>query len=162
MHKIASVYLIAVMLWSCSSAPTPTDTSTPDILTGDKGPDTSEVSDGGDTTTLDVPHIPSTLDFPVDQPGPYNIGYRTFPHSYVVPATGAERLIDIHIWYPTEATDGEHPTYEIFPDDISITDAPLAPPVSYEAGTERVCETLTSVRVAYTKYLSFVVIICSI
>jgi predicted dienelactone hydrolase len=133
MHKWPSLFLALVLLWSCGSSSSNPDISTPDQVIADDGSpatDAPDSADGNDITAPDVPHVPSTLDFPVDQSGPYNIGYRTFPHSYTVSATGEERLIDIHIWYPTEATDGAHPIYEIFPDDISIIDAPLAPPVS--------------------------------
>jgi len=68
------------------------------------------------------------LTWPVDAAGPYGTGYRTLPYTYTAASTGEDRTIDVHVWYPTEATTGEHPTYEvIFEDPISLLNAPLAP-----------------------------------
>jgi predicted dienelactone hydrolase len=72
---------------------------------------------------------PVMLSWAVDAAGPFGTGYRTLPITYMAAGTGEDRTLDIHVWYPTEATTGEHPTYEVFFDDpISIVDAPLAPP----------------------------------
>jgi len=67
--------------------------------------------------------------WPVDRPGPYRVGYRTFRHTYTPRGSSTPRTIPLHIWYPTLVAEGAHPTYAlIFRDTESFIDAPPAPP----------------------------------
>ncbi len=73
-------------------------------------------------------------DWEPEGPGPFNVGYRQFEHTYTPPGFTAPRTILINLWYPTLATDGAHPRYlGAFSDPSSIVDAPLAASI-YEGG----------------------------
>ncbi|MBK9262669.1 MAG: hypothetical protein IPM54_23065 [Polyangiaceae bacterium] len=70
------------------------------------------------------------LDYPVDEVGPFRVGYRTFIHTYSPADNSGPRDIRINIWYPTLDTEGENPKYiNVFPDDDVFIDAKLAPPM---------------------------------
>lgn len=67
--------------------------------------------------------------WPVERPGPYRVGYRTFRHTYTPRGSSTPRTLPMHVWYPTLVAEGAHPTYAlIFPDPSSYVDAPPAPP----------------------------------
>lgn len=96
----------------------------------DTGGDAADASADTTDATPDVGPPPSPLDFDAREPGPYAAGYRSWDHTYTVPGTGEERTILVNVWYPTDVTDGERPTYDgIFIDDYSVVDAPALPPV---------------------------------
>ncbi len=70
------------------------------------------------------------LSWPVDEAGPFQVGYRTWEHSYTAPGGVGERTIPMAMWYPTEETAGAPVTYEgLFPDEQSFGNAIAAPPV---------------------------------
>lgn len=72
----------------------------------------------------------STLELPVDGPGPFAVGYRSWPVEYPDPIAGAPRGITLHAWYPAEASDGPRPRHlDLFEDPESVVDAPARPPV---------------------------------
>lgn len=75
------------------------------------------------------PPAPSTLDFPLEQKGPFRVGHRTVTTRYQPPGGLPERTITVHLWYPTEDTEGEPVKYLLFPDKESLEGARLAPPV---------------------------------
>ncbi len=102
-----------LVLWACSS-------SQGEIDAVDSGPSDS---------SADVEAALPMLDFPVDEKGPFQVGYRTMDVSYQPPGTESPRSLVLNIWYPTEQTEGENPTYLFFLDTESIVDASLAPPV---------------------------------
>ena len=86
----------------------------------------------GDNTPKTEPDVvqPSVLDYPVGNAGPFNVGYRSVDLSYSAKGSGGERSTVLHIWYPTHAESGSHPSYVgVFLDDQVITDAPPAAPV---------------------------------
>ncbi|MBT9555880.1 MAG: hypothetical protein IV100_07625, partial [Myxococcales bacterium] len=65
--------------------------------------------------------------YPVREDGPWKVGYRTTDVTYDPPGGPAGRTIQIHVWYPTTASEGEHPTwYGLFTDPVAVIDAPLA------------------------------------
>jgi predicted dienelactone hydrolase len=67
---------------------------------------------------------------PVDEPGPFRVGYRTWPVSYAPPGGAPERMIDVHMWYPTEDAEGVEVWYEdLFRDYESFLDAAPAAPI---------------------------------
>ncbi|MEZ4265238.1 MAG: hypothetical protein R3F39_02580 [Myxococcota bacterium] len=71
-----------------------------------------------------------TLAVPADAPGPFHVGYRSFEHTYTPRGLSEERTITLHVWYPTEATSGDNPTYQVlFVDEESFVNAPAAPPL---------------------------------
>jgi len=71
------------------------------------------------------------MDAPLDQKGPFNVGYRTMPVTYMPPAVTENRTIQLNIWYPTTAESGVAALYQqLFEDPESFVDAPLAPPTS--------------------------------
>lgn len=137
---LAVLLSAGVLVCSCS------DDGTTPAASDDTGPGAQDaaldtvadaaVGDAGvDDTTTDavsdaVEPQPSTLDFDVDGPGPYGVGYRTWDIEYLVPPDDAPRTITVNAWYPTDATEGEHPRYVgVFPDPVSLIDAPAADPV---------------------------------
>jgi predicted dienelactone hydrolase len=70
------------------------------------------------------------LSWPVDQPGPYQVGYKTWEVSYQPPGMTDKRTIRLHMWYPSKVVDGEHPKYEkIFEDSDVVIDAAPEPPL---------------------------------
>jgi len=69
------------------------------------------------------------LDAPVDELGPFRVGYRTFLHTYQPEGLGGPREIRINLWYPTLDTEGTPPKYlSVFKDDDVLEDATVAPP----------------------------------
>ncbi len=50
------------------------------------------------------------LSWAVDAPGPYNVGYRSWEHTYE-PLPGESRTILINAWYPTDDSTGEPVKY---------------------------------------------------
>ncbi|MFO0756895.1 MAG: hypothetical protein U0359_10405 [Byssovorax sp.] len=79
---------------------------------------------GGSGPSID----PLTLD--PTQPGPYTCGHRELSTTYTPPGGIPARTIPVHVWYPSNATEGDHPVYHgIFPDDHSLEGVPLAKPL---------------------------------
>lgn len=106
----------------------PSDGSSPGSPRSDADdqPDVDETPDtDGSGETL-----PDWQSLPLDAAGPYRVGHRIIEHTYTSPASGLERTINVHIWYPTEATEGEPAQYlgPIFSDLDSFEDvAPVGP-----------------------------------
>ena len=74
------------------------------------------------------------LSLPIEEPGPWRVGYRTWETSYASPGAETPRTVAVHVWYPTEDTDGSHPRYAgLLVDGDTIIDATPAAP-AYEAG----------------------------
>ena len=73
-----------------------------------------------------IPMVPP-LDFNVDQPGPFNVGYQTWEVVYE-PLPGESRTVQLNVWYPTKDTEGSPANYMgIAPDDQVFIDATPAP-----------------------------------
>jgi predicted dienelactone hydrolase len=72
----------------------------------------------------------ATLAYPVEQVGPFHVGYRTLKATYQPPAGAPSRTIPLNLWYPTTDTSGDSPRYSpvMSPDADVFTDATLAPP----------------------------------
>jgi len=119
---------LSLTLMGCGAETQPAED--PDTITGstDAGDENSTPSSG------DVSPEERSVDnhnSGVDNlnPGPYQAGHRSLPFTYVTASTGEERTLLLHLWYPTEATEGEEAVYmNIFTDEGSIEGAPLAPP----------------------------------
>lgn len=103
-----------------------------DVNSSSPASDVLTASDGGQQSDgLDGPEPRADLSWDVGAAGPFNAGHRTAEWSYESLSTGAQRTIEYHIWYPTEATEGDEVFYaEIFIDEDALGDVPLAPPVS--------------------------------
>lgn len=68
------------------------------------------------------------LAWDVAQPGQYSCGHRVLETTYQPPGGAPERTIPVHVWYPSTATEGDHPTYKaLFEDEHAFEDVPLAP-----------------------------------
>jgi predicted dienelactone hydrolase len=90
-------------------------------------------------SAVDVPDVPPVdlgpgpidpLAWPVDQPGPFRVGFRSMMHTYTPPGSTAPRTIKISLWYPTLVAQGGHPVYSlVYTDRESWVDAPPAAPV---------------------------------
>lgn len=67
------------------------------------------------------------LDFAIDAPGPFRVGFRAWTTAY--PVLGESREITVNVWYPTEDEAGEAVRYAgIAPDDLALGDAaPIVP-----------------------------------
>ena len=77
---------------------------------------------------------PDPLSWPVDEPGPFEVGYTSWEVTYSSPGLDEQRTIPIHVWYPSSETGGTAAIYEqIFTDEESQVDAAPSLPV-HEAG----------------------------
>lgn len=86
--------------------------------------------DAANEAAVDVPVPRDPLTWPVTQPGPYAVGYRTFMHTYMPAGSTTPRTIPIGIWYPTLQPNTRHPRYlGTFLDRDSSIDAPPADPI---------------------------------
>lgn len=120
-------------------ADVPANDAVADVANNDVNVDAinAETMDG---QSLDVPSQGS--DVPNDEPpvgdpltwsprtrGPFHTGYRQIMYTYTPRGSAMPRTIPVHIWYPTRALNGRHPTYaRLVMDPESIVDAPLAAP----------------------------------
>lgn len=68
--------------------------------------------------------------WPVDQPGPFQAGFRTWKHTYTPVETGQPRTIAINLWYPTADKQGKPASYmdDTVGDAAAFDHATLAPP----------------------------------
>ncbi len=146
LYRIVRVMCFAVVSTNCNT-PTPVvDAVSGDAVDDRAAPSTDAPSDVvEDTVAFDTPNpsvdVPS--DVPTDEPpigdplswrptarGPFNTGYRQIMFTYTPRGAAMPRTIPVHIWYPTRAISGRHPTYaRLVMDPESFTDAPLAPSV---------------------------------
>ncbi len=93
---------------------------------GSSGADTG----GASSSDTDTSASWEGLEWAVDTPGPYGIGYRTWDVQYDPGLGEGLRTVRLNLWYPTEQTDGETPTYTVgSSDDSVVLDAAPAPPV---------------------------------
>ncbi len=85
---------------------------------------------GDDDDSAAAPEGPDPLAWDVTDFGPYNVGYRTWTHTYTPPGDIGERTIEVHLWYPTEDTSGEGFRYlGVFLEEDAWVGATPAPPV---------------------------------
>ena len=129
---------------ACTESPAaPPDAVAPDVAPDAVAPDATLDAPAPDTATPDVSAPESGVVLPADVPtigdprawdvrqrGPFHVGHRVLSVTYA-PRGGvtASRTIPVHVWYPTFAIDGPHPTYQrLFRDAEAISDAPPAPP----------------------------------
>ena len=120
--------LLAVLLVACGQATAPT--------AGKDGGGSADVVADADIADAVVAEVaaPDPTKATAFANGPLHCGYRTAPIGYELPVGLGKRDIPLHIWYPTTATSGEHPTYSmLFADPTAVTDAALAPPL-HKAG----------------------------
>lgn len=79
------------------------------------------------------------LSQPVDQEGPYAIGFRALELTYTPPGGSAERTIPVVMWYPADREKTAAmpiqilPNYVLTDSYVAVTDAPPAPP-AYPGG----------------------------
>lgn len=131
--------LIPAILLGCSDdasdEPAATADASADTSGSDAGSDATAGTDGSDDDTSDgVEATPSVLDFAFDEPGPYQVGYTAFDHTYTVEGTGEERTITVNVWYPTEDRSGDEVRYiDLFQDLDSYLEASVAEPVNGES-----------------------------
>jgi len=91
----------------------------------DQGMDQAQSADQADLSEHDLSGPP----IPLDEPGPFRVGYRELEHTYEV-LPGEPRTIAVHVWYPSNDADGTSPRYlGLFRDDVSMIEASLAPPL---------------------------------
>jgi predicted dienelactone hydrolase len=68
------------------------------------------------------------LTWPVDEAGPYAVGYRSWDVTYNPGSSSEPRTIRMNVWYPTEETAGTAALYTIGTDEASFEDAmPIEP-----------------------------------
>jgi predicted dienelactone hydrolase len=119
------------LIAACDSTSQPGADASPDAesdAVSDASPDTAPDADPDQGPDVAAPSL--TLKAPVDAAGPFRVGYRSFEHRYTPAGLSEERAITLHIWYPTEATSGKHPTYNgFFPDEEALENAPAAGPL---------------------------------
>jgi predicted dienelactone hydrolase len=131
--RALSLLLSSSVIAGCNApAPAPAD-ATVDALV-DAAPDVPEKDDDRLVVPDDVPVVGDPRALDVRRAGPYHAGHRVFMHTYTPRGATAPRTIPVHVWYPTFAVRGHHPTYErFFTDPDAIDDAPPAP-VAYPMG----------------------------
>lgn len=99
----------------------------------DSGATGDESGDDADVAT-DAPEPPGPLEWALDEPGPFNVGYRSYDVTYQRPDIDENRTIPVSVWYPTTDESGTPPRYlGLFVDNESMTDAVPAAPV-YDFG----------------------------
>lgn len=82
-------------------------------------------SSNPDTTTTPV----DPLSWSVTEPGEFACGHRTLEVKYTPPGGVGERTIPVHVWYPSDVAEGEHPKYRsLFEDEVAFEDTPPAAP----------------------------------
>lgn len=122
-----TLLVVSLALVACETTPTI-----------DAGPDAPRP----DAPRIDAPPQPIDANAAVGDwvawdpaaPGPFGAGHRTFEHTYTPPGHTEPRTITVHLWYPTLFHDGEGADYlGLFPDPLSVEDAPLAASV-HEGG----------------------------
>ena len=81
-----------------------------------------------DDQVIYPPNLP--LQWSVEQPGAFLVGYRELSTTYTPPGGGASRTIPVGIWYPTRSRTDSTPRYGNWIDDpeTSIDARPAAPP----------------------------------
>ena len=123
MNRTVPAALAAVacaLLTACAAPPStaaPADAAAGVDATGDATADTAVRAD---------------LTWAVDKPGPFHVGYRTFPLTYVPAPDGVTRTIQVSVWYPSNDETGTPAVYFAalpFPHDDVFQDATLAPPI---------------------------------
>lgn len=68
------------------------------------------------------------------EPGPFEVGYRTWEITYAAPGGVGERTIPVHVWFPATEAGTITPRYEVIVrDDDVYSDVEPAPPV-HEGG----------------------------
>ena len=72
------------------------------------------------------------LSWPVDEKGPFNVGYQTWEHTYRLSEALGERSIRIHLWYPTSEISGPAGEYTVGTDPSVIAEAAAESPVHME------------------------------
>lgn len=65
----------------------------------------------------------------VDDKGVFNVGFRSFEHTYQPPGVDGPRTIKVSVWYPTNDKEGEPAVYPLIRDYDSFLDASLADPL---------------------------------
>lgn len=118
---------LTLLLGACPSTPS-----------SDAGFDAIEIIDSSSSDAgADAPLPDAQIDRPTGDPlswdvasrGPFRVGYRSFPLSYLPRGQTTPRSISVHIWYPTLSASGPFPRYSnVFPDRDVIVDAPVAVP----------------------------------
>lgn len=122
----AALAAIAAVLCACAgaAAPASTDAVAQDTVGHAAGALDAKAPDAHGPATP-----PAELYAELTGSGPHHVGFRIVTLTYTLPAGLGARSLPLHLWYPTAATAGEHPTYfGIFADPESILDAPLVPP----------------------------------
>lgn len=124
-----------------SDAEVAVDTGGSDVSDAETGEDTggSDVADtapdAADAGTDLGPDLGAPEDWPLDELGPYGVGYRSWTIEYPLPGTDSTRSILFNVWYPTLASGGRAPSYlGLFRDNDSQVDAPLAPSAYADGG----------------------------
>lgn len=97
----------------------------PLLLTGCSGPDPKDDGDSADTGAPPDCTPEALTTEPLDVPA----GHRVFDVPVPAPWLPDVRSVPLHVWYPTDATEGTPTTYiQTFLDDRSFEDAPFADP----------------------------------
>ena len=89
------------------------------------------VDAAGDSATQDVAPKPQRpdLSWELQKAGPYRVGYRAWPHSYVPAPDDPSRTIGVAVWYPTQDKTGTAANYSGIMDRPEVfADAALAAP----------------------------------
>ena len=69
------------------------------------------------------------LSWSVEAPGPYQVGYQSWDHTYALGSDLGDRQIRIHLWYPTEETSGPVGEYTVGTDPNVLANAQMASPI---------------------------------
>ena len=135
---------VLVLVLGCDGAtPAANDAAVDAPTINDLGPDAADAT--ADTGDLDAPAPVDVTDvppvdlgaapvdpsrWPLDQLGPYRVGFHSVMRTYTPPGTHAPRTIKISFWYPTLYAQGSHPMYSVlYLDREAWVDAPPAAPV---------------------------------
>lgn len=99
------------------------DASAQDLPAGHDDASTG-LGDAGPDATAALP--------PVTAPGPHGVGFRTMQVTYTPETFDAPRTLDVALWYPTDATEGDLARYlDLLPSERALVDAPPAGDAPY-------------------------------
>ncbi len=135
MMRRHAALLAAVMLTLAACGSDTSGGGTHTDLRADTGADTADAADAGDLglgdassdaarDTADAASELPPRPWPVDQPGPYHVGYTEREVTYDAKGTDQPRTLRLAVWYPTRDTDGTPARYyRLFRRDNVFADA---------------------------------------
>jgi predicted dienelactone hydrolase len=125
MRRVLLVGLLSLLAAACGSDVSSDDTN--EQATPDAAHQADVADAGGADTTADSDTTLPPTPWPVDEPGPYKVGFVEHEVTYDAVGTDEPRTLRLAIWYPTLDKDGESAVYyDLIGGRAAFTDASVA------------------------------------